>query len=474
MVFSSQVFLFYFLPFFLAVYFLLPFKWKGIYLKNAFITVMSYVFYGWLVPWFAVLMFITTIKDYICGGIIAKPGQVQWKRKSALIFAIVADLGLLAYFKYYMFFMSGVNAVVHLLGGSPNSFFIATVLLPSGISFYTFIALSYTIDVYRGVAKPAKNFSMFSCFVGFFPHVIAGPITRYNLVAEQLEHREVTVSGFASGLAVFALGMGKKVILANSVASIANAAFAADSPGVFNAWWGIIAFAFQLYFDFCGYSDMAVGIARMIGIDLIKNFDGPYQSTSITVFWRKWHISLSNIIREYLYIPLGGNRRGTPRMYFNLAVSFFLCGLWHGASMTFVLWGVYQGAFLIFERMLGKRTAYSFLPNWGQVAMTFVVILFGWVLFRAPDIGTAVHYWGAMLGFVKASAAGPLLSAQIFSARHIFEMALCAILVWQPLQAHEWAKTLSVGKCVVCAVILVLAIALMFTQTYTSFLYAKF
>jgi alginate O-acetyltransferase complex protein AlgI len=475
MVFSSHIFLFYFLPLFLAVYFLLPFKFKGFYIKNTFITVMSYVFYGWLVPWFVILMFITTVKDYICGLIISKPGQVQWKRKAALVFAIVADLGLLAYYKYYMFFMSDiVNRVAGLFGAGPNAFFVASVLLPSGISFYTFIALSYTIDVYRGDAKPARNFSMFSCFVGLFPQVLAGPINRYSLLADQLDNREHTLSKFASGAAVFMLGLGKKVILANAVVPIADAAFGADGPGLLNAWWGALAYTFQIYFDFCGYSDMAVGIARMMGIEFMKNFDAPYQSDSITVFWRKWHISLSSYIRDYLYIPLGGNRVSTTRMYFNLCFCFFLCGLWHGAKWTFVFWGIYQGLFLVLERIAGKKTPYHRLPVWGQIALTFVIVLFGWVLFRAPDLSQALHYWGAMTGLVPGAPSAALLGTELFTPFRIFSMALCALFVWQPIQAHEWARTLTVTKSLFCIGVFILALCMMFTQSYNPFLYFQF
>jgi alginate O-acetyltransferase complex protein AlgI len=347
MVFSSHIFLFYFLPIFLIIYYSLPFQWKGLYPKNTFITIGSYIFYGWLVPWFVLLMLASTTWDYICGKIITKPGQVQWKRKAALITAIVGDMGLLAFFKYYMFFTGGVNRLIALCGGGPDFFHIWNILLPSGISFYTFVALSYTIDLYRGDAKPARNLPTFSCFIGLFPHLIAGPIIRYNTVADQLAYREHTIAKFASGAAIFCLGMGKKIILANSMAPIADAAFGADNPGALNAWWGVLAYAFQIYFDFCGYSDMAVGLARMLGIEFIKNFDGPYHSQNITVFWRKWHISLSRFIQDYLYFPLGGNRRGAGRTYFNLVFVFFLCGLWHGAKMTFVCWGIYQGVFLI-------------------------------------------------------------------------------------------------------------------------------
>jgi alginate O-acetyltransferase complex protein AlgI len=474
MVFSSYIFLFYFLPVFLAIYYALPFEWKGFYPKNTFITIGSYIFYGWLVPWFVLLMLASTTWDYICGKIITKPGQVQWKRKAALITAIVGDMSLLAFFKYYMFLMGGVNHLVELFGGGTGFFHIWNILLPSGISFYTFVALSYTIDLYRGDAKPARNFPTFSCFIGLFPHLIAGPIIRYSTVSEQLAHREHTVEKFASGAAIFCLGLGKKIILANSVASIADSAFGADNPGMLNAWWGITAYAFQIYFDFCGYSDMAVGLARMLGIEFIKNFDGPYHSKNITVFWRKWHISLSNFIRDYLYIPLGGNRRGTARTYFNLALTFTLCGLWHGAKMSFVLWGMYQGLFLIIERIAGKKSLYHRLPGVGQVAVTFIIVLFGWVLFRAPDLGQAMIYWKNMVGLSPATASSALLTAEIFTPKYMVAMLVCAAAAWQPVQAYHWVEKPTAPKFVACAAVFVTALCMMFTQTYNPFLYFQF
>jgi len=475
MVFSSHIFLFYFLPAFLAIYYLLPFRWKTLYPRNTWITIASYIFYGWLVPWFVLLMFASTTWDYICGKIITKPGQVQWKRKAALLTAIIGDMGLLAFFKYYMFTMENINHILTVFGLGPHYFNVMSILLPSGISFYTFVALSYTIDLYRGDAKPARNFATFSCFIGLFPHLIAGPIIRYSTVAEQLAKREHTVDKFSTGLAIFMLGFAKKILLANSAGSVADAVFGANNPGMLNSWWGILAYHFQIYFDFCGYSDMAVGLARMIGIDFIKNFDAPYLSNSITTFWRKWHISLSSFIRDYLYIyALGGNRGGKGRTYFNLCLTFFLCGLWHGAKYTFMVWGIYQGLFLVFERLIGKRTAYFWMPMWAQIVVTNIVVLFGWVVFRAPTLEQGVSFWGSMTGFVKPAVSAALLSSQIFTPRHIVEMAICAILVLQPVQAHEWVKKLSIPKMAVCAALFLLAICGMFTQTFNPFLYFQF
>ena len=474
MVFSSHIFLFYFLPIFLAIYYVLPFNWKGFYLKNNFITISSYIFYGWLVPWFVVLMLLSTTWDYVCGKIITTPGQIQWKRKAALLTAIIGDMGLLVFFKYYMFTVENVNHIMQVFGLGPRYFPIMQILLPSGISFYTFVALSYTIDLYRGEAKPARNFQTFSCFIGLFPHLIAGPIIRYQTVADQLDERKHTLSKFSSGAAIFSLGMAKKIILANSAGTIADAVFSAANPGAVNSWWGILAYHFQIYFDFCGYSDMAVGLARMLGIEFMKNFNAPYLSDSITVFWRRWHISLSSFIRDYLYIPLGGNRAGAARTYINLAFTFFLCGLWHGAKMTFVVWGIYQGVFLILERLIGKKTLYYWAPMPLRLLFTNIIVLFGWVMFRAPNIHSALTYWSSMVGFIHPTVSSMVLSSEIFSPRHIVEMALCAVFVFQPVQAHELADKLSPAKLAFCGAMLILAIVTMFTQTYNPFLYFQF
>jgi alginate O-acetyltransferase complex protein AlgI len=475
MVFSSHIFLFYFLPIFLVLYFLIPFKWKGLYTKNAFITLASYIFYGWLVPWFVILMFITSYKDYLCGQVIVKPTATHGQRKFALIFAIVTDLLMLGFFKYYMFFMGGMNFLIDVCGGPNHYFHILTVLLPSGISFYTFVALSYVIDLYRGDARQAPTFAAFSCFIGLFPHLIAGPIIRYQSVADQLMQREHNVSKFASGTAIFMLGFAKKILLADSASTVASAVFGADNPGMLNAWWGIFAYHFQIYFDFCGYSDMAVGLARMMGIEFPKNFNDPYLSNNITIFWRRWHMTLSSFIRDYLYIPMGGNRGGTVRTYINLCTSFFLCGLWHGAKMTFVVWGVYQGVFLVMERLISKKDPYGKLPILAQIILTNIIVMFGWVVFNSPSIGQAVSYWGSMIGAVKPAASAALLSAQVFAPRHIFEILLCAVIAYQPIQAYDWVLAkLTPAKFVICLLVFIYAIFGMFTQTFSPFLYFQF
>lgn len=477
MVFSSHIFLFYFLPIFLIIYYALPFTWKKFYLRNTWITIASYIFYGWLMPWYIIPMFASTVWDYVCGKIITKPGQKEWKRKSALLAAIIADLSLLVFFKYSPLALQAYDKLNHLFGGHTDYTSLWQVLLPAGISFYTFVALSYTIDLYRGDAKPARNFFSFTCFIALFPHLIAGPIIRYNTVAEMLAQRKHTVNMFLSGMAIFMLGFAKKILLANSAGQIADTVFRANGVDTGSAWWGILAYHFQIYFDFCGYSDMAVGLARMIGIEFIKNFNAPYFSTSITDFWRRWHISLSTFIKDYLYIPLGGNRKGVGRTYFNLCLVFFLCGLWHGAKMTFVVWGVYQGVFMIFDKLRGKNTTGIFhgMPIPMQILVCNIVVMFSWAIFRAPSMDMGLQYWGAMVGLAKPAITSALLHTEIFTAKNIVQMLICAIVVWQPKQAHEWVnKGISTPKIAISLAVFALAIVAMVTQTYNPFLYFQF
>jgi len=416
----------------------------------------------------------STIWDYVCGKIITKPGQVEWKRKAALLTAIVGDLSLLAFFKYTPLALEAYDKLNHLFGGSSALAGLWHIVLPAGISFYTFVALSYTIDLYRGEAKPAPNFPSFTCFIALFPHLIAGPIIRYNTVADMLAKRTHTVEMFLSGAAIFMLGFAKKILLANSAGMVADSVFRANTPDLASAWWGILAYHFQIYFDFCAYSDMAVGLARMIGIEFIKNFNAPYHAVSITDFWRRWHISLSTFIRDYLYIPMGGNRRGTGRTYANLVIAFFLCGLWHGANMTFVIWGIFQGVFMILERLRGKKGLLHELPLWLQIVVTNVIVMFSWAIFRSPSLAQGLDYWKAMIGLSSAAATTPLLHAMIFTPRHIVALLLCAVFVWQRRQAHDWVKQLTVPKLVVCVIVFVYAVCVMFTQTYNPFLYFQF
>ncbi len=432
MVFTTYVFIFYFLPLFLALYYSLPRRWR-----NLWITLASYVFYGWWEPWFVGLMLFTTVMDFLWGRVITRPGATRRQQQLAVAACVVTNLSFLGFFKYYMFAAETLNRLLATVGAEP--FRVLQVVLPIGISFYTFHSLTYIIDLYRGHATPAKSFTDFSAFVALFPDLVAGPIIRYKTLAAQLASREHTLPRFATGIAIFVLGFAKKILLANPAGEVADAVFNAAQPGVVDAWCGVLAYAVQIYFDFCGYSDMAVGLGRMLGFEFPRNFDAPYRAESITEFWRRWHVSLSSVLRDYLYFPLGGNRRGEVRTYVNLAIVMLLGGLWHGAKWNFLAWGAFHGLLLIYERWRGKTSLYSPLPRVLRVALTFVLVLFSWVLFRADDLPAAIDYWGALFGWTAVSPAAVVLAAQLYTPLHTLVLGLSALFIFQPVQAHDWA-----------------------------------
>lgn len=475
MVFSSHVFLFYFLPAFLLTYYAVYAAKASISILNLVITLASYFFYGWFEPWFVTLMWISTFVDFFCGRLISAEGASQLQRRVGLIISMTINLGLLAFFKYYMFFMGGINSLIELFGGPGSSFHIYTVILPIGISFYTFQTMSYTIDVYRGDAPPVKDMKTFSCFVALFPQLIAGPIIRYNTVAEQLASRSHTIRKFSEGLLLFSLGLGKKIMLANPAGQIADTAFGADGLDIVSSWWGATAYSFQIYFDFCAYSDMAVGLGLMMGFRFIKNFNAPYKSISMTDFWKRWHISLTRWFTDYLYIGLGGNRVKTKkRLYFNLLLVMFLSGLWHGAQWTFVFWGMFHAFFLITERIMDRKPIYHKLPVIMKVLLTNAIVIFAWVLFRSPDLSQAMTYWASMVGLVDVPTSINLLHSELFTNKSWFYMILCTVLVLQPFQAFDWAQKLKTYKYALAIAVFIIACAFMFTQAFNPFLYFQF
>ena len=468
MVFTSQIFVFYFLPLFLLVYFNLPYGWR-----NLWLTLASYVFYGWWKPWFVCLMMFTTVMDFIWGKVITRPGATSLQRKLAVAACVVTNLSFLGFFKYYMFAAESLNQLLAAVGAQP--FRVLEVVLPIGISFYTFHSLTYILDLYRGHATPAKSFSVFSAFVALFPDLVAGPIIRYKTLAEQLEKRQHAVARFAAGVAIFIPGFAKKVLLANPCGQVADAVFNAANPYALDAWVGLLAYAFQIYFDFCGYSDMAVGLGRMLGFEFPRNFDAPYRSESITELWRRWHISLSSVLRDYLYFSLGGNRKGEGRTYFNLALVMVLGGLWHGAKWNFVIWGAYHGVLLVLERWRGKRSVYEFLPRTGRVGVTFLLMLLSWVFFRADNLAAAMDYFRALSGAGSVGNVAPLLAATIYTPYHLLILAICAVLVFQPLQAHDWAQSPVTWRRTAALVpLFAFSLAAMFTQAFNPFLYFQF
>jgi alginate O-acetyltransferase complex protein AlgI len=431
LVFSSHTFLYAFLPAFLVLYALTP-----RHLKSLTITLGSYVFYGWARPIWAVLMLGSTLLDYGAGILI---GRDQARGKSGarwLVISITGQLALLGWFKYANFGAETLNQILGATGNEPFAW--EHVVLPVGISFYTFQTMSYTIDVYRKVVPPARNLVDFMCFVSMFPQLVAGPIVRYRDLADQIHVRSHTFDKFFEGVVAFEIGLAKKVLIADLLAPIVNQSLgptlvSAGDPawtgitqaGPLEAWIGAVAYVFQVYFDFSGYSDMAIGLGLMLGFRFPINFDQPLRAISITDFWRRWHISLSTWLRDYLYIPLGGNQRGEARTYVNLFLTMLLGGLWHGASWNCVLWGAYNGVLLCLERLSGKRAIYAFLPRSLQIAITFLLVTLGLVWFRSPGLEAAIHYLATMFGLANVGMTGV-----DFRPIHWIAFAVAAIVVW--------------------------------------------
>lgn len=472
MVFSSHLFLFYFLPFSLGLYYLMPIRGR-----NLLLTLLSYLFYGWSNPLFTLLMLFSTVVDYVCGWVIGGtiPARNQRTRKIALFVSIVTNLSLLGIFKYSHFALENYNLLLTATGldgiGIETGF---RFILPLGISFYTFQSMSYTIDVYRGEAGYQKRFITFACYVSMFPQLVAGPIIRFQEVANQLAIRTHTMEKFSRGVAFFCLGMAKKVLLANGCGKIADVTFAAGSIHWIDAWYGSIAYAFQIYFDFSGYSDMAIGLGLMFGFVFPKNFSSPYKSASITEFWQRWHISLSTWLKEYLYIPLGGNRKGHRRTVANFMVVMFLGGLWHGASWNFIIWGLLHGSLLGFERNMGRRSLYFKLRRPLRVAITFVLVVIAWVFFRAATMPAALNYLGSMFGVAAVPETSLLIRGIVYQPYFLIVMAVSAAVVWAGPQSWDWTKKLTIWKSLIIAVLMALSVVLLTLQSYNPFIYFNF
>ncbi|MBN2175769.1 MAG: MBOAT family protein [Bacteroidales bacterium] len=396
MVFSSGLFLLYFLPGFLIIYFLLP-----VYLKNYFALVASIFFYACGAPDFIFIVLGSIIIDfYLVGWMNRKSGN---QKKILLFFSVILNLGLLIYFKYANFFVENFNEILGWIGFNHVDWI--RIALPIGISFFTFQKLTYSVDVFRGVHSPLKKVTDYALYILMFPQLIAGPIVRFNEIADQIEDRRKNENNNnrITGFFRFSIGLGKKVLIANVLGEQVDLIFANENLefGSLTAWLGILAYAFQIYYDFSGYSDMAIGLGRMIGFKFPENFNNPYISQSITEFWRRWHITLGKFMRDYLYIPLGGNRVSQSRLYFNLWVVFLLSGLWHGAAWNFVIWGAFHGLFLVADKIILLKF-YSKIGKIPGIAITFLISLVGWVLFRADNIYLAWAYLEKMFSFQGA------------------------------------------------------------------------
>jgi len=388
MLFSSNVFLFAFLPLVLLMYYLAPRR-----LRNHILLAFSLIFYGWGEPLYLFLMLAVIVFNYACGIAIAGRQRQERSARGWLVLAIVGNLLLLGYFKYAGFMLDTAKALVPAL----SSLRIREIALPIGISFYIFQSMSYVIDLYRSQVQVQKNVLSFGTYVALFPQLIAGPIVRYRDVEQQLTGRRENLDDFASGVLLFIVGLGKKVLLANPMGSLWNLLQA--QPGSLTGWLGIIAYSLQIYFDFSGYSDMARGLGRMFGFEFMINFDYPYISRSVTEFWRRWHISLSSWFREYVYIPLGGNRKGMPRQIVNLLIVWLLTGLWHGASWNFVLWGLYYALLLIVEKLFLLKHLNK-LPRLLGHVYTMIIVVLGWALFYFEDMGALAAFVQRLFSFM--------------------------------------------------------------------------
>ena len=466
MVFSSPDFLFFFMSAVLLVYFIVPSFWR-----NPVLLLFSLFFYGWGEPAYIILMIVTIMIDYIGGLLVAKNlPHSKNKAKLWMIISIVLNLSALGFFKYWDFFATVLSSVPFI----PD---IPTfgLTLPVGISFYTFQSLSYVIDVYRGDGQVQKNPATFGTYVTLFPQLIAGPIVRYCDVDDQLRHREHRIDLFASGIRTFICGLAKKLILANSAGAMWESLSGglADSPSVLAAWLGLLFYTFHIYFDFSGYSDMAIGLGKMFGFTFRENFHYPYVADSVTDFWRRWHISLSVWFREYVYIPLGGNRKGKSRMIINLFIVWLLTGLWHGAGWNFILWGLYYGVLLCLEKVVLHKLIPK-IPAFVRRITTFIIVMFGWLLFASAD---GLGFIGM---YIKAMFSAPFTSnGDVYDLVRslLFIVILSIASTPYPLRIYRRIYEKSAGRWIIAVtgiIALIISTAYMIASSYNPFLYFRF
>ena len=475
MKFASYIFLFYFLPACLLLYATVPLLVKdGVRrtrVRNLVLALASYVFYGWARPSLLWLILLSTVVDFFCGRAIGTARDKGRKGRPFLLLSLLTNLGLLGYFKYANFFVREFNDLAASLGieGVENW---SHVWLPVGISFYTFQTMSYTIDVYRGVVKPLgyDRITDFMCYVAMFPQLVAGPIVRYKEVESQLNGRTHSLNKFYQGTLLLQCGLIKKLLIADMLHEVSMQAFNGDVLSMGESWVGALAFTFQLYFDFSGYSDMAIGLGLMMGFRFPINFRGPYRSISITDFWRRWHISLSAWLRDYLYIPLGGNKKGPRRTMINLLLTMVLGGLWHGAEWTFLAWGAYHGALLAIERWNGRKPFYSTLPKVMAIGITFLLAVIGWVFFKSPDVTSAWQYLGNMVGIGCAEGSRlPLDNALVITA-----LIAGALVCWFCPTSQKLSVKDPLWWAIALQPLFIFAICELFNRSHIPFLYFRF
>ena len=448
----------------MAVYYMVPDR-----AKNVILLIASLFFYAWGEPVYVALMILSILFNYFCGRDIKAREDDPGKAKLSLAFAVTVNVLILGFFKYYGFLLDTLNSIL------PTDIPYRELPLPVGISFYTFQAISYIVDVYRKKADPQKNILYFALYISMFPQLIAGPIVRYVDIEAQLRNRSISARRMGQGVRYFIIGLAKKVIIANTVGAVFEqiAAMPASSLSVLTAWLGVFSYAFQIYFDFSGYSDMAVGLGKMFGFEFKKNFDYPYISESVTEFWRRWHISLGTWFREYVYIPLGGNRVSVPKHIRNILVVWALTGLWHGAAWNFVLWGVYYGVFLLLEKYIWGKYLER-LPGWVGNLYTMIFVIIGWVFFSCTDLKDGLAYLGSLFGVGVAGFANATAFYYLKSSLVLLVFCIICTRPW----AYKWYKrvagTRPVAAAVINGLLLLLSIAFLVYDSYNPFLYFRF
>ncbi|RGG92973.1 MBOAT family protein [Ruminococcus sp. AF16-40] len=464
MVFSSLVFMFAYLPITLLAYYLVPRQGR-----NIFLFIVNLIFYGWGEPKLVLLMVFNIFLNYTGGWLVDKYRADAKKKKLFLILTCVLDIGILAVFKYTGMITETLNMLPFL--NIPE----LQISLPIGISFYTFQTMSYVIDVYRDDAPVSKNFINFGTYVALFPQLIAGPIVRYRDVAEQLVNRRETLEMFTRGVKLFMVGLAKKVIIANTMGTLTTNIFAtSDENGVIGTWVGMIAYTFQIYFDFSGYSDMACGLGNMLGFEFLKNFNYPYIAKSITDFWRRWHISLSTWFKEYVYIPLGGNRKGVKRQILNLLIVWGLTGLWHGAAYNFVLWGLYYGLLLIFEKFVLKKFL-DRLPSFVQHIYTLFIVIIGWGLFYFNDVGQLGEFMVDLFNFGNGICGNQAFNLIMSNLPMLIIAAVASTPLATTLYTRfEHTRFMWIPETLYCMGVLAVSTASLVNQSYNPFLYFRF
>lgn len=467
MVFSSSVFIFMFLPLSLVSYYI-----SGKKIKNYILLLASLFFYAWGGMNYLKVLIISILINYIFGLLVDKTIDKKHLRRFFLILGIILNLALLFYYKYYDFFLENINTIFNM------NLELKKIVLPIGISFFTFQGMSYIIDIYRNDGKVNKNIFSVALYISLFPQLVAGPIIKYKAVDEQIRNRKESIDYFSYGINRFVIGLGKKIIISDMLGAISDNIFLlANSSGIdmITAWIGAICYTLQIYFDFSGYSDMAIGLGHLFGFKFPENFNYPYISRSITEFWRRWHISLSTWFKEYLYIPLGGNRRGN--VYFNLVVVFLVTGLWHGASWNFVIWGLWHGLFMIIERLIRDKAWYKKIPLSIKIFITIFIVIIGWVLFKATTLKEGLRYLSIMFGLVNFS--NITFEFTYFISRKFILLIIIGIIASTPIpknifNRYKGIKAFELIKTILIILLFIVSIIFMVNSTYSPFIYFQF